>query len=236
MSLIHSFRSLLSRGLWKSLRGIAPARLRLPLRYATSAIGDREPELRYLDRLGPNRGTAIDVGANEGMFSFRLAKLYDQVHAFEINPSITSLLRAYRHPKIELHEVGLSDQATSTTLYVPIVRGRMLDGWASLHRDNCANAERLVEQTVPVRPLDDFHFENVRFIKSDIEGHELPFLQGAERTLMRNRPNVLIEIKAPNLTDVRRFFEKLNYREHPIESLIGIAGSDENHLFLPCDA
>lgn len=92
--------------------------------------------MRRLDRLGPNQGVALGVGANEGLFSFRLAQLYDSVHAFEINPGITSLLRAYRNPKIELHEVGLSDKATSTTLYIPVVRGLQLDGRASLHADN----------------------------------------------------------------------------------------------------
>lgn len=232
MSRTSRCRSLTSRGIWKLLKGVVPARQTLPLRYSINAIGGLEPELRHLHRLGPNSGVALDIGANEGLYSFRLAQLYDRVHAFEINASITEWLRNYRHPKVEIHDVGLSNRSGSATLYLPIYNGQLLNGWASLAPENCPNAERVIERDVQVRPLDDFQFDNVRFIKADIEGHELSFLQGASQTLRRNVPNVLIEVKEQNRRDVQGFFAELNYEEHRLEDLIGIPGSKENYLYI----
>ncbi len=47
-----------------------------------------------------------------------------------------------------------------------------------------------------VRRLDQFGYENVGFIKIDIEGTELDALEGAETTIRSNRPNLLIELLA----------------------------------------
>ena len=47
---------------------------------------------------------------------------------------------------------------------------------------------------VEVRRLDDFGFENVRFIKADVEGSEREVLDGARATIMRDRPVILLEL------------------------------------------
>ena len=43
--------------------------------------------------------------------------------------------------------------------------------------------------------LRDTHF-SVTFIKLDVEGHELPALRGAEQTIRRDRPVLLVELEA----------------------------------------
>ena len=47
---------------------------------------------------------------------------------------------------------------------------------------------------VEVRRLDDFAFENVRFIKADVEGSEREVLDGARETIARDRPALLLEL------------------------------------------
>ena len=51
----------------------------------------------------------------------------------------------------------------------------------------------------------------------DVEGHELALFQGAERTLRRDHPHILVECEERHLTkhtmtDVFSFLERLGYR------------------------
>ena len=60
------------------------------------------------------------------------------------------------------------------------------------------------------KKLDSFNFENINFIKIDVEGHELQVLRGGRKFFLKNRPNCLIEIKKTNLASAKIFFKNLN--------------------------
>jgi hypothetical protein len=51
------------------------------------------------------------------------------------------------------------------------------------------------EGDIPLERLDTFKLEDVDFIKLDCEGYELFALRGAEETLKRCRPCVIVEQK-----------------------------------------
>jgi FkbM family methyltransferase len=46
---------------------------------------------------------------------------------------------------------------------------------------------------VPIETIDSFNFENVTFIKYDIEGYELKALKGSEQTIKKYNPVIVIE-------------------------------------------
>ncbi len=48
---------------------------------------------------------------------------------------------------------------------------------------------------VPMRRLDSFGFEDVDFIKIDVEGFERAVIEGGERTIRTWRPNIVVEQK-----------------------------------------
>ncbi len=189
--------------------------------------------MAQLHRLGPNRGTAIDAGANLGLFTYRLSTLYNQVYAFEINPALADGLRRLTPSHVGVYPVGLSSREGSAMLYTPHCRGRPLHGWASLEPDNCPGAERYTQSAVLVRPLDSFGFDDVSFVKVDVEGHEVELLTGAAQTIRRNRPVVLIEVKRQNRAAVGDYFRELQYAERRLEELTGVTGSLENYVYLP---
>ena len=85
-----------------------PPSFQLGFAYQLARLDGCEPELSFLHRLGPNRGSAIDAGANNGLFTYRLAKLYSQVHAFEINPELAGRLKLLVSPNVEVYPIGLS--------------------------------------------------------------------------------------------------------------------------------
>jgi hypothetical protein len=63
--------------------------------------------------------------------------------------------------------------------------------------------------------LDSFDFDNIGFIKIDVEGHELEVLQGAEQTIRRNTPTLMVEIeerhRKGSVAEVSNFLVSLEY-------------------------
>jgi len=50
---------------------------------------------------------------------------------------------------------------------------------------------------IAVRTLDHFAIRNVGLIKIDTEGYEIPILRGATRTILLNKPRLVIEVDEP---------------------------------------
>jgi FkbM family methyltransferase len=216
---------LLGRAIQRVLLPFAPPRLQLALSYVAAEIMGCEPELSNIHRIGPNCGVAIDAGANEGLFTFRLARLYKSVAAFEVNTELAARLQRIAPKNAEVHACGLSSSAGESVLHIPVSRGMQLKGWASLEENNCPDSERYITTKVEVRTLDSFELRDVRFVKCDVEGHELQLLMGGRQILSRDRPIVLIEVKEQNRNRVRAFFNELNYVENQLTTLIGIPGT-----------
>lgn len=216
---------------------LLPPAKRLPFRYYTENFsGNLEPELKFLDKIITNRnGAAIDAGANQGLYSYALLKMFNKVYAFELNPKITSDLEAYNPGAIQIIHTGLSDLANdNATLYTPIhANGFRLVGWASLMPGNCPGIDEHEETKVKINTLDSFELKDIAFIKIDVEGHESNLLEGARNTIQQSRPVILMEVKDQNTLIVDEYFRNINYRKTVLYDLIGVRGSTENYIFLP---
>src|SRR6516225_11768834 len=79
-----------------------------------------EPELAILSQLVPRGGTAVDVGANKGVFAYALADIADHVVAFEPNPDYAFFARWMLRGRVEVRGVALSDEIGHGTFYVPL--------------------------------------------------------------------------------------------------------------------
>jgi FkbM family methyltransferase len=175
---------------------MTPKRLELPGRYYFHRLlGQMEYELLHLGELVPRRGRAIDVGANLGMYTFALAKLSTVVEAFEPQPTCADVIRAYRSPRINVHTMALGARDGDLTLSIPVRDGRLERSLATA-RITSADALR---QVVPIKRLDDYEFADVTIIKIDVEGFESEVIEGAQSTICRERPLLLIEIEQRHL-------------------------------------
>src|SRR5438445_7056573 len=79
-----------------------------------------EPELAVLAELVPRGGTAVDVGANRGVFAYALADIADRVVAFEPNPDYAFFARWMLRGRAEVHELALSDARGRGRFFVPL--------------------------------------------------------------------------------------------------------------------
>src|SRR4051794_21821041 len=110
-----------------------PRRLKMPLRYWYRMAARRlDPELTLVRQLVSRGDVCLDIGANHGLYAYALPRRGAIVHAFEPQPSCARVIRAYRSPRITVHEVALSDHAGRQVLYVPIKSGRPDSGEAAL--------------------------------------------------------------------------------------------------------
>jgi len=152
--------------------------------------------LHIVRQLIPRGHVSLDVGANNGVYTYALAKLSRRVEAFEPVPDCARTIAAFGAPNVVVHEVALSSRNGTRELFVPRDPGVVHTGLASFTRPNGAfEAVR-----VSVRTLDDYSFDDVSFIKIDVEGHELDVLRGARETVARSSPILLIEVEQRHLS------------------------------------
>lgn len=131
---------------------------------------------------------AVDVGAHVGLWSMHLAKRFSMVHSYEpVAAHRECFLRncADVSENIHLHACALGDKEGSVRIHTaPTSSG---DSWVAGEGD------------IPLRLLDanleKHKVAHVDFIKIDCEGYELFVLRGAERTLRRDKPCIIVEQK-----------------------------------------
>jgi len=150
--------------------------------------------------LGPG-ALAIDIGANLGEWTVPLARavgMGGQVLACEPAPlaakALEATLRANALRQAEVIRCAIGDHDGSAEFAIPVVTSARTDtGTARIGAAGLGH-EAL---SVPLSSLDSLaaerSFERVDLIKIDVEGHERQVLDGAEATLRRFRPTLVIE-------------------------------------------
>jgi FkbM family methyltransferase len=192
--------------------------------------------LEPLIDLAPKGGIVLDVGANIGYATLRLAQKIGReghIHAFEpvpntyrhllphltLNPALASSISAYNN--------GLSAQRQELTFLELDIGNNGMNRVAS----------ELAEEPEPIRnriiipsfSLDEWIKEHaihtVNLIKIDVEGYEYKVLLGAKNTIERFRPALFIELDDRNLArygddyqDLHRFLLDLGYEIREAES------------------
>lgn len=186
-----------------------------------SAAHTSEPELMQLEQWAPRHRLALDIGANHGIYAWRLRSLARAVHAFEPNPHLVERLRAAL-PSVQVHGCALSDRDGEAELRVPRTTSVAYHGWGTVEVSNQLTVVRSTSvdaMLVPLRRLDGFELDDVGFIKIDVEGHELAVLRGVEQTLRRCRPNLLFEAddqhRPQAMETVRTFLSEFGYVVSP---------------------
>jgi FkbM family methyltransferase len=153
--------------------------------------------LAHLRRLVVPGALVVDVGAHFGIYTEALCSLVGaggRVHAFEPQMRVFNALQRLRssHANLELHRVALSSRGGTRTLRVPFIMRRIpepalatLEPLSSPHETDEA-VSRTLDSYIDALP-------GLAFVKVDVEGHEIDFLDGARQVLASCRPIVQIE-------------------------------------------
>jgi len=141
--------------------------------------------------LKSNKGITFDIGANQGFYTYFLATLGFDVHAFEIDKTNFKALQhgLLYNPtevanRVQLYSMGLSDKNALLEK-----RGSSYDGYlvpAKKHSIGSVlsiTSDCFAQHTKP-------DLEHVAFVKIDVEGFEIAVLKGAQNSLFH--PDVKI--------------------------------------------
>lgn len=175
-----------------------------------------EQEILYLDRIVPEGAITVDVGANCGLYTRKLARLSRRVYAFEPSFDMADLLRRTSASNVSVHEIALSDKSGNAELFIPQGDRGLIYGLASLEPAVSAASRDVVSIKVPTTRLDAIVRRNVAFVKIDVEGHELNVLNGAIELLEQSQPVFLVEAEDRHREQATRsifdFFSDRLYR------------------------
>ncbi len=155
----------------------------------------------------------VDVGANRGQSieSILIHQPKANIVAFEPNPCLWPCLkRRYDHrSNIQIHLMGLSDNEEFLELFVPVYRGFVFDGLASVEYAEAyswLNDERIYGFSARHLKIEKYKAQLVRldtlqlrpaFIKIDVQGMELKVVKGGLETIRKHLPVLLIESVGP---------------------------------------
>lgn len=150
--------------------------------------------------------TALDIGANKGIYSYWLAKAVGpqgRVVAIEPQPEMAEYIRERRlGPNVDIVNVALSDAAGVSELS----RKRPGDGSASLSRNRGNSISVKLAKLDDIEPISD-----LKFIKCDVEGHELNVFRGGERLIAKFSPVIQFESTPEEIGPLSDFFSNLGY-------------------------
>lgn len=148
-----------------------------------------------------NRRTALDLGAYHGEWSRMMANDFERVYAFEVRPENHRVL-SYGLPW------NVVPQCTGLGIKREKARFVLRRDYAQL--DILGRDGEREEYTV--RPLDDFGFSVVDFIKVDVDGSEWDVLHGAIETIRRCKPVIVVDVKFLEAWAKEHLLRFLSYR------------------------
>jgi FkbM family methyltransferase len=208
------------------------ARTELDLRNGTVDV-----ELRRLREYLPTtrRRAALDIGANNGVTTSLLSRVFAHVHAFEPNPTLVREWFEVAPANVTAWPYALSDRDGDATLNVPLIGNLALTGWASLGEPGLEKLDRIDPVTVPCRRLDSLGLEElpIDFIKIDVEGHELAVLKGGTTSILRWRPWIMIEAWEPQQGAILHLFEQWQYETFSLSDALGLQVASHNLVLRP---
>jgi FkbM family methyltransferase len=141
----------------------------------------RDASLKYVKQWR----VCLDIGSNIGQWTRPLAKRFKSVVCFEPNPNFRQCFeKNIQEKNVLLWPYGLSDKEH---------KAKQDFNSTVLHEE---------DGDIDCRTLDSFGLTNVDFVKIDVDGFEVPLLNGARETLSKNDPVINIEMKRDKRMDV----------------------------------
>jgi len=140
----------------------------------------------------PHRGLVIDVGAHVGLWSMHFVREFGWVEAFEP-------CREHRNCFLQ----NMSEQGAGDNWRLHDVACGEKNGSVRMHKDPTSSGDTYPNpdpnseegELAGLVRIDDYEFVNVSLIKLDCEGYELFALRGAEQTIKRSKPTIIVEQK-----------------------------------------
>ena len=153
---------------------------------------------------------ALDIGSNEGVYAMYLSRFASRLYCFEPLPWLAANLKRKfsGSNNVSVINCALGNKDETAVIHIPVTKEMQYDSRSSLiggfsgQMIDGNQVQEIKNVPVPVKRLDDFDFENIGFMKIDVEGFELEVLKGAAETITRSLPNIYVEIEQKHHDDM----------------------------------
>ena len=160
---------------------------------------------KFVKELYEPNTNMIDIGAHIGTFTLIMSKyLSDGYKIFSFEPVFYDILTKNINDnnldnKVVLFKNGLSNKEENfTPFYLNLNEhsGYGAFSFKKIQNDKLKFTDSLNSSSSGIKfyRLDYFNFENISFIKLDVEFFESEVLEGAVKTIFYNKPTILIEL------------------------------------------
>jgi FkbM family methyltransferase len=156
-----------------------------------------EREYALLDRLLRPGDWALDIGANVGHYTMRMAELVGpQGRVIAVEPVLDTFallsenVRHFGHANVSLLNCAASDCTSTMGMEIP----RCSHGLQNFYQAHIVPAAGGL--TILALAIDSLNLPSVRVVKIDAEGHELSVLKGMRKLLVRDQPTLIVETSA----------------------------------------
>jgi len=194
-----------------------PKKLYLP-RQARRYARKTEREIGLLPHLVPAGCTAIDGGANKGVYSWWLSQLCSRVIAFEPNPQMFAYMSKAVPANVEPHQLALAGDEGVRRFNLPTTDGKVHHTRGSLYSVEAGSDNKTFE--VRTTTIDAQGLTDCGFIKLDLEGAELEALRGASETLKRCKPVVMTEVTGVGGSSPAELFDDMIGRGYEVMVIV----------------
>lgn len=141
--------------------------------------------LDYIKEHLPTHETILDIGANIGNHTLYFSNFleYDAIYAFEPVPANFDILEknTRNYPRVHISQTAIGDHSG----YVNI--------WPEMSNMGASRVSPEGTILTTLTTIDALWQYGVTLMKIDVEGYEIPVLLGAEKTIKRDKPAILIE-------------------------------------------
>jgi FkbM family methyltransferase len=175
-----------------------------------------EPKIaKILCQHAKKGSVAVDAGAYIGTHTLALVDAVGetgQVITFEPQTwayhGIKKTLAKNKIKNVKLVNAGLSDKKGILRFCSDGT------GSSSLCQERRPSPRWTEVYDIPIKTLDSFKLNNISIIKIDVEGHELNVLKGAEKTINRCKPVLVLEVwgrRTDRLQKMKAYLNSINY-------------------------
>jgi FkbM family methyltransferase len=159
----------------------------------------------------------IQAGGNSGLYPLLFTSLFNPVITFEPNP-------------LNFHCLVNNCQMNNVIKFNAAVGAkngkiRSVENFAINSGMNTVEEIEEGNDYIPMVMIDSFEFDDVGMMQLDVEGFEMDALEGAKKTIKKNRPVLMIETIEPG--KVEKFLSKFSYR------LLQPMGNEMDYIYVP---
>ena len=171
----------------------------------------------------------LDIGANDGM-SYNIMRKFSKktkIISFEPNSDNFKKIKEYekKDKQFLCKKIALSNKNQTKIFFTPYFKDFAITQMAGLSRDgvkkrlkkslyikNLFDKIYLKREKIKTIKLDNLKL-NPRFIKIDIEGHEFECIVGSLKTIIKNKPIIMVEYDHKVCNKIFLLLKKYNYKK-----------------------